>query len=212
MEIKRFVCNPFQEITYLLYDDTKEAVIIDCGCAEEKERQRLLDFIERKELRLVKLLNTHLHIDHVVGNAFINEAFGLSPMAHKGDLPIYEKTLEQAKIFGFPIKETPPAIKTFISDGERITFGNETLEILHIPGHSPGSICFYSPSEAVMIVGDVLFQRSVGRTDLWGGDSNTLINGIKRKIMTLDDETLIAPGHGNSTTVGEEREHNPYLQ
>lgn len=212
MEVKRFVCNPFQELTYILYDETKEAVIIDCGCSDAKEQQRILDFLERKELKLVKVLNTHLHIDHIIGNAFLKDHFGLSPMAHDGDLVIYEKTPEQAAMFGFPMEKTPPEVGTWLKEGDVVTFGNEKLQVLHVPGHSPGSICFYNEEEGIMIVGDVLFQGSVGRTDLWGGDTDTLLNGIKSKILSLSDEIVIAPGHGNLTTIGEERQRNPYLQ
>jgi len=212
MEVKRFVNNPFQEVSYLLYDDTKEAVIIDCGCHNSKEEQRLIDFIERKELKLVKVLNTHLHIDHIAGNAFLKERFGLSPMAHDGDMLIYENTPKQAAMFGFPMEHTPPEITDILKEGDVIEFGHQKLDILHVPGHSPGSICFYNKEQGIMIVGDVLFQGSVGRTDLWGGDTNTLINGIKTKILSLNDEVVIAPGHGNLTTIGEERQNNPYLQ
>lgn len=212
MEVKRFVCNPFQELTYLLYDETKEAVIIDCGCSDAKEQQRLIDFIERKELKLVKILNTHLHIDHIAGNSFLKEHFGLSPMAHDGDVPLYEKTPEQAAMFGFPLDKMPPKLGTILNEGDIVTFGNEKLHVLHVPGHSPGSICFYNKEEGIMIVGDVLFQGSIGRTDLWGGDGETLINGIKSKILSLNDEIVIAPGHGNLTTIGSERKRNPYFQ
>ncbi|MDA3853515.1 MAG: MBL fold metallo-hydrolase [Bacteroidales bacterium] len=212
MEVKRFVNNPFQEISYLLYDETKEAVIIDCGCSNTKEQQRLLDFIERKELKLVKVLNTHLHIDHIAGNAFLKDHFGLSPMAHEGDIFIYERAPEQAATFGFPMEKTPPKVGTILNEGDVVEFGKEKLHVLHVPGHSPGSICFYNKEENVMIVGDVLFQGSVGRTDLWEGDTDTLINGIKTKILSLSDEIVIAPGHGNTTTIGEERQRNPYLQ
>lgn len=212
MEVKRFVCNPFQEITYVLFDDTKEAVIIDCGCSDEKEQQRIVDFLERKELKLVKLLNTHLHIDHIIGNAFIKKTFGIAPSAHDGDFPLYEKTPEQAQMFGFPMKDTPPAVETVLNEGEIVTFGNEKLHVLHVPGHSPGSICFYNKEEGIIFVGDVIFQQSVGRTDLWGGNTSLLINGIKEKILPLNDEVIIAPGHGNLTTVGDEKSHNSFLQ
>ncbi len=211
MQVKRFVNNPFQEITYLLYDDTKEAVLIDCGCSNAKERERILDYITKKELKLVKLLNTHLHIDHIAGNAFIKEQFNLDPIAHKGDLPIYEQAPQQARAFGFPLDETPPPIHTFLEEGDLILFGSQKLEILHVPGHSPGSICFLNRKQGILIAGDVIFQNSIGRADLWEGDMNLLINGIKTKILTLDNEVIIAPGHGNTTTVGEERQYNPYL-
>ena len=212
MQIKRFVNNPFQELSYLLYDDSKEAVLIDCGCSNTKEQERIADFINKKELKLVKLLNTHLHIDHIAGNAFILEQFGLSPQAHRGDLPLYEQTPQQASAFGFPLNSTPPAIEVFLEEGDIITFGNQKLEILHIPGHSPGSICFHSREQGIIISGDVIFERSIGRTDLWGSDTNTLIKGIKTKILTLDESTIIAPGHGNTTTVGEEKANNPFLR
>lgn len=211
MQVKRFVNNPFQEITYLLYDDTKEAVLIDCGCSNAKERERVLDYITQKGLKLVKLLNTHLHIDHIAGNAFIKKQFKLDPIAHKGDLPLYEQAAQQARAFGFPLDETPPPIHTFLEEGNLILFGSQKLEILHVPGHSPGSICFFNRKQGILIAGDVIFQNSIGRTDLWEGDMSTLINGIKTKILTLDNEVIIAPGHGNTTTVGEEKQNNPYL-
>lgn len=211
MQVKRFINNPFQEITYLLYDDTKEAVLIDCGCSNTKEQERISDYIKRKGLKLINLLNTHLHIDHIAGNAFIKKEFNLDPMAHKGDIPIYEQAPHQAKLFGFPLDEIPPTINTFLDEGDLIIFGSQKLEILHVPGHSPGSICFFNREQGILIAGDVLFQNSIGRTDLWEGDMNTLIKGIKTKILTLDNEVIIAPGHGNTTTVGEEKQNNPYL-
>ncbi len=211
MEVRKFVFNPFQENTYLIFDETKEAVIIDCGCSNSSEQQRLIDFIKENNLELVKSLNTHLHIDHIAGNSFIKDKFGLAPTANDGDLVIYEKTLEQAAMFGFPLNETPPAIGEVISEGDKITFGNETLEVLHVPGHSPGSLCFYSRESGIVFVGDVLFQRSIGRTDLWGGDTNTLLDGVKTKLFSLDDEVIVAPGHGTHTTIGEERQHNPFF-
>ena len=211
MEVKRFIFNPFQENTYLIYDDTKEAIIIDCGCSNKNEQQVLIDFVEHYDLKIVKALNTHLHIDHIAGNAFIKEKFGIAPTAHDGDITIYEKTPEQAAMFGFPMEQKPPQLGETINEGDIISFGNETLEVLHVPGHSPGSLCFYNKEEKIIFVGDVLFQHSVGRTDLWGGDMNTLIIGIKSKLMTLTDEIIVAPGHGDYTTIGEERRNNPFF-
>lgn len=211
MEVKRFVCNPFQEISYLLYCETKEAVIIDCGCYDAKEQQRIIDFIDRKELKLVKVLNTHLHIDHVAGNAFMKKQYNIGPSAHEGDRFIYDNTMAQASLYGFELETAPPAIEEVLKEGDQIKFGNEILDILHVPGHSPGSICFYNRSEGTIFVGDVLFQQSIGRTDLPGGDHHTLIEGIKSKILTLPEETVVAPGHGNLTTVGEEKRANPFL-
>lgn len=212
MEVKRFVCNPFQEITYVLFDESKEAVIIDCGCFDEKEQQRIVDFLERKELTLVKVLNTHLHIDHIIGNAFLYEKYNLSPMANEGDIPLYEKTPEQAKMFGFPMEKLPPKLGTPLNDGDTVCFGNTTLNVYQVPGHSPGSICFHNTEEGIIFVGDVIFERSIGRTDLWGGDMNTLLTGIKEKILILPPETVIAPGHGSLTSVGEEKSQNSFLQ
>lgn len=212
MQVKRFVNNPFQEISYLLYDESKEAVLIDCGCSNTKERERILDYIDKKDLKLVKLLNTHLHIDHIAGNAFIKKHFNISPMAHGGDLTIYEQAPQQAAAFGFPLDGTPPEIMEFIEDGDIIKFGNQELEALHIPGHSPGSICFLNRAQGIVIVGDVIFEHSIGRTDLWGGNMDQLLQGIKTKLFCLEDTTVLAPGHGNTTTVGEEKQHNPFLR
>lgn len=212
MEVKRFVCNPFQEITYVLFDESKEAVIIDCGCFDAKEQQRIVDFLERKELSPVKVLNTHLHIDHIIGNSFLFEKYGLSPMANEGDKPLYEQTPEQAKMFGFPMDKMPPALGETLNEGDTVCFGNSTLKVYQVPGHSPGSICFHNSEEGIIFVGDVIFERSIGRTDLWGGDTETLINGIKQKILTLPPETVIAPGHGSLTTVGDEKNYNTFLK
>lgn len=211
MQVKRFVNNPFQEISYLLFDETKEAILIDCGCSNTNEQERIIDFMEKRNLKLVKLLNTHLHIDHIAGNAFIKDHFDINPEAHKGDLPLYKQAPQQAQALGFPLTDTPPTIDQFIEEGDTITFGNQTLEALHIPGHSPGSLCYYSREQAIVIAGDVIFEHSVGRTDLWGGSTNLLLQGIKQKLLCLPDETIIAPGHGNTTTVGEEKMHNPFL-
>ena len=212
MQVKRFVNNPFQEISYLLFDESKEAVLIDCGCSNAKEQERILNFIENKELNLVRLLNTHLHIDHIAGNAFIKKHFNISPMAHRGDLAIYEQAPQQAAAFGFPLEGTPPEITEFIEDGDLISFGQQNLEALHVPGHSPGSLCFLNRAQGIVIAGDVIFERSIGRTDLWGGNFEQLLHGIKSKLLCLDDATVLAPGHGNSTTVGEEKQYNPFLR
>lgn len=210
IKIEKFVFNPFQENTYLLYDETNEAVIIDPGCFAEKEKNLLNKYISQNNLTPVHLLNTHGHIDHILGNEFVSKTYNLPIKAHRADEFLVKNAVNHAFAFGMEIKEIP-GIDIFIGEEEKISFGNSELEIIHIPGHSPGGIVFYNRNQAFMIVGDVLFEDSIGRSDLPGGDFNLLINSIKHKLFPLGDNIKVYPGHGPSTTIGRERVYNPFL-
>lgn len=209
IQIKTFTFNDFQENTYILFDESKEAIIIDPGCYEKEERDQIIDFVETKHLKVTSLLNTHCHVDHVLGNKFVKEYFKVPLQIHKLD----EATLRTVKVYapnyGFVNYEDSEPDK-FIAEGDKIHFGNSELKVLFVPGHAPGHIAFYNTEEKICIAGDVLFHRSIGRTDLPGGNFDTLINSIHTKIFMLDNATVVYPGHGPSTTVGEEKKHNPF--
>ena len=208
--VKIFVFNPFQENTYVLYDDSRECIIIDAGNSTAEENKQLTEFFAEKSLQPVKLINTHGHIDHILGNSWFEKEYSMQTCAHRSDEPIIRGAKEHGYLFGIHM-ETPPPIGTYLSEGDPVKFGNSVLKSLHIPGHSPGSLAFYSEEDAFVIVGDVLFQGSIGRTDLPGGDYTTLINEITNKLFTLDDEVVVYPGHGPETTIGNERKYNPFF-
>ena len=210
MEIASFVFNPFAENTYLLFDDTKECVIIDPGCYTPEEEKTLARFIESKQLNPVRLINTHFHIDHVLGNKFIADSYGLLPEFHKESLFFYEMQPQIARTYGLDY-HAGPAAQHFLTDGDHIRFGRSTLEVIHVPGHSRDSICLHHPESRTLIAGDVLFRDSIGRTDLPGGDYDTLITGIRQKLFTLDGDTRVYPGHGPLTTIAYEKDNNPFF-
>lgn len=209
MKIKVFTFNQFLENTYLLYDETGECVIIDPGCYASFEREQLDLFIQENNLKVVKLLNTHCHIDHVLGNLHVKEKYGVSLLIHKTDLATLESVKSYAPVYGFP-KYHPADADVFLEDGDEVTFGKSKLKVLFVPGHSPGHIAFYNDEQKILIGGDVLFKDSIGRTDLPGGDFNTLIQSIHNKIFTLGDDVEVFPGHGPSTKVGVEKVTNPF--
>ena len=210
MQIKTFTFNAFAENTYVLYDDTGECIIIDPGCNTSAERQQLDGFILREGLEPVALVNTHCHIDHVLGNDHISEKYGLQLVAHKGEIPVLEACEMVSKMYGIPYTPSPE-IAIYLDEGEELTFGDTSLQVFYTPGHSPASISFYHVGSGILIAGDVLFQRSIGRTDLPGGDFDTLISSIRTKLFTLPDDTVVYPGHGPTTTIGEEKKYNPFL-
>ncbi len=209
--IKSFEFNYFQENTFLLYDETREAVLIDCGCCRKEEEKELTDFILENKLTLKHLLCTHLHVDHVFGNGFIHKTYGLSPEANKLDVEKLPSPDEQAKLFGLRQHVENVPIEKYIVGGEIIKFGTSELQVLTVPGHSPGSVAFYNQKNGFAIVGDALFAGSIGRTDLWGGNQEVLVAAILDKLLSLPDETIIYPGHGPETRVIDEKFNNPYL-
>lgn len=210
INIKAFVFNPFQENTFLLYDDTKECVIIDAGCNEDKEFNQVDEFIKEKDLVVKSIINTHCHIDHIMGNAYLVNKYKVPSIAHKEDMPLMERSKDMAAAFGFEVDE-PPIPNHFVNEGDEIKFGNAVLNVKHVPGHSPGSIALYNDAEKFVIVGDVLFAGGIGRTDLPGADYDTLISSIKEKLFTLNGDIVVYPGHGESTTIGHEKESNPFF-
>ena len=212
MKVKSFTFNPFQENTYVIYDDSKECIIIDPGCYNEKERTELRRFITAESLKPVKLINTHCHIDHVLGNKFTIELWDLELYMHKEDLPLLENAGNISKMYGLEDYEGSPSPKYFLDQGDTLNFGDSRFNILFTPGHAPGHICLYSQENNLIIAGDVLFERSIGRTDLPGGDHNTLINSIKTQLFTLPNKTQVFCGHGPNTTIGYEKKYNPFLK
>ena len=212
MNIKSFTFNPFQENTYIVYDSTKECLIIDPGCYTDAERKELRAFIEEKGLTPVKLINTHCHIDHVLGNKFTCEEWNIQLHMHKEELPILEKVESVGKMYGLAEYEVSPHPKHFLAHKDTLAFGESSFEVLFTPGHAPGHICLYNKRNSLLIAGDVIFQRSIGRTDLPGGNHKTLINSIITQLFPLPNETQIFCGHGPSTNLGYERKHNPFLQ
>lgn len=212
LKVHHFTFSPFQENTYLLYNEAKECLIIDPGCYTPEERETLEAFITTHELQPKRLLNTHAHLDHVFGNAFVYEKYGLLPEMHRGELPILEAVPLIARQYGIPQVKASPLPKNYLEEGMQIVLGEDVLDILFVPGHSPASIAFYNAKEGYVIGGDVLFQQSVGRTDLPGGDMQTLLHSIRTKFFTLPDATVVHAGHGPATTIGAERRDNPFLQ
>ncbi len=212
MNIHTLPLNPWQVNTYILSDETNECVIIDPGCFSEEEQQQLTGFISDNGLKPVRLLHTHLHLDHVFGTRFVSEEYNLKPEAHPDDEFFIGITKEYASLFGVTIDEDPPPLGNYLNDGDEVKFGNSTLTVIHIPGHSPGGVTFYNEKEGILIAGDVLFRDSTGRTDLPGGDYDTLISNIKNKLLTLPENTVVYPGHGPSTTIGYEKKNNQFLR
>lgn len=210
IQVDFFTFNPFQENTYILSDETKECVIIDPGCYESFEKDELKVFIETQKLKPVKLLNTHCHIDHVLGNNFIAGKYKLQLELNFLEIPLIRAVSDYAPQYGI-FCEPPPEPFAMLNESDVVKFGNSELKILFTPGHSPGSICFYSETDKIIISGDVLFQMSIGRTDLPGGDYDTLLKSIREKLFTLPDEVEVYPGHGPKTSIGFEKRNNPFL-
>lgn len=210
--VAKFTFNPFQENSYVVYDETKECIIIDPGCFTQNEKDQLVDFIEKNDLKPTRLINTHCHLDHIFGNRFVAEKYNLELEIHKGEIPVLEAAPMVSKNYGIPFPEPSPPASKFLEEGDLIQFGNTELDVLFTPGHSPASISFFCKKDKYLIAGDVLFQGSIGRTDLPGGDFATLITVIKNKFLPLGDDVKVYAGHMGETTIGIERMTNPYLQ
>lgn len=212
MEVKSFEFNPVAEHTYVLYDATKECVIVDAGCYFPEEQKVLSDFISNNNLQVKHIINTHLHFDHVFGINYVTSKYNLGLEAHEGDQILLDQYKQQLQMFGFPDDGQPAAqISKYLTEADTIKFGNQELRIFHVPGHSPGSIVFYNEKGKSLIVGDVLFRGSIGRTDLIGGNHEQLISGIKSKLLNLPEDVVVYSGHGPSTTIGYEKSNNPFL-
>jgi glyoxylase-like metal-dependent hydrolase (beta-lactamase superfamily II) len=209
--IKKFTFNPFQENTYILFDETKECVVIDPGCYDRDEKAILLNFIEENSLNPVQLLNTHCHIDHVLGNYMISNEYNLKLAAHELEVPVLEGSHFWGSQYGIK-GDLSPKIEQFLDEGDCVKFGNSKLDILFVPGHSPGHIAFLNNDEKFIINGDVLFQGSFGRYDLPGGNLATLAKSIQTKLFTLPSNYKVYAGHMGETTIGIEKQSNPILQ
>lgn len=207
--IKSFVFNGFQENTYVLYDQTKECIIIDAGCYEKYEQNELAAFVEQNKLRVSLILNTHCHVDHVLGNFFVKEKYNVKLLIPTKEEAVLKSVKVYAPTYGFQLyQEILP--DGYIDDSSTISVGNQRLRVLSVPGHSPGHVAFYNAEHKILIGGDVLFRNSIGRTDLPGGNFETLIESIHQKLFTLPDEVVVYPGHGPETTIGFEKKTNPF--
>jgi glyoxylase-like metal-dependent hydrolase (beta-lactamase superfamily II) len=210
VKVKKFVVNPLQENTFLLSDETGECVFVDPGFYFDVEKEEIKKYIADNRLTPVKIANTHCHFDHIMGVEFIRNEYNIPFLAHPEDDFWVERAIDQGKMFGFEMEPVNPP-DSFFAEKQILKFGNSEFEIIHVPGHSPGHVVFYSEKEKIIIGGDVLFYGSIGRTDLPGGDHQTLISGIKNRLFTLPDETRVYCGHGPETTLGFEKASNPFL-
>jgi glyoxylase-like metal-dependent hydrolase (beta-lactamase superfamily II) len=209
LSIEIFTFNPFQENTYVLYDETNEAVVIDAGCYDRDEEKELSQFIADKKLSVKAILNTHSHIDHILGAYYVKDKYKIPLLIHRLDESTLRSGKVSAQMFGID-NFTEATADGYLTEGEPVKFGNQSFDVLFLPGHAPGHVGFYHAKEKVLMGGDVLFNRSIGRTDLPGGNYDTLIESIHKKIFTLPNDVVVYPGHGPATTVGEEKVENPY--
>ena len=212
LKIQRFEFNPFQVNTYVVYDhQSKEAMIVDPGMFFPEESDRLNGFISGNGLKVVRIVNTHLHLDHIFGNQAAAEHFGMTPYAHSADMPLGKSLAQQARNFGIPESYVrQPEEFQPINDGDSFKIGSDEIKVIAVPGHSPGGIALYCPAENWVITGDSLFQSSIGRTDLPGGNHQQLVEAVRTRLLTLPQQTVVYPGHGPSTTIEAEM-YNPYL-
>ena len=211
LSVRTFTFNPVEENTYILYNEQNQCCIIDPGCYFPEERDELKTAIEKSGLTPILLLNTHCHLDHVFGNKFIHDVWGLTLHIHEKEKPMLDLAPESGLMWQMPFENYEGEL-IYLKEGEKIKLGNDELEIRFTPGHSPGSICFYHEAGGFVIGGDVLFNSSIGRTDLPGGDFDTLINSIQTQLFTLPDETKVYSGHGPVTTIGFEKMNNPFVK
>lgn len=212
LKVARFTFNMFGENTYVVYDPTsREAVIVDPGMIDDEERNALDSFIERNSLKVTHLINTHMHLDHVFGNPHVMAQYGVKTSASPQDAFLGEGLNQQSA--RYHLKGMPQSVGVDIplKDGDVIKVGDGQLHVLAIPGHSPGGLAFYDKEDGWVITGDSLFDGSIGRTDLPRGDMATLVNAVRSKLLTLPDNTVVLPGHGGETTIGQEKVHNPFL-
>jgi glyoxylase-like metal-dependent hydrolase (beta-lactamase superfamily II) len=209
-QIQRFAFNPFQVNTYVIYDETHECVIIDPGCHTEEEKKMITGYIRENELKPVRLLQTHCHIDHIAGMVFISKEYGLKPEAHPSGLLFIHHSAKTAFVYGFDGLETmDPELP--LKEGDSIRFGKTELEVVETPGHADGSVCFINHRDKYVVTGDVLFYQSIGRSDLPTGDYDLLIKNIREKLLSLPHDYTVYPGHGPETSIGFEAYSNPFL-
>lgn len=211
MKVIKLTYNAFQENTYLLLGDNNECVIVDPGCLSSSEKEHISQVINQEDLNVVAVLNTHAHLDHIFGNRFVIEKFGVDLYAHKDALPDYTQSIHASKLYGFTNFEESPEPTKWLNEGDVLNFGSISLKVLLVPGHARGHVAFYNDAFGLVINGDVLFKGSYGRVDLPGGDFETLKQSILNKMFLLPDETVVYCGHGPETTIGDEKKNNPIL-
>lgn len=210
LQIKVLTFNAVQENTYVLFNEFKECIITDPGCYSDDEKEALKNFIEKNGLKPKMLINTHCHLDHVFGNKYVAEAYQLTLHIHKDEEEMLQMAPASGLMFNLPFDNYTGEL-IFLKEGDTISLRDDILKVIEAPGHSPGSICFYCEKQKFIIGGDVLFYQSIGRTDLPGGNHESLIKNIKEKLFTLPDDVKVYSGHGPATTIGDEKKHNPYL-
>ena len=210
LKVKSFVFSPIQENTYLLYNEFNECLIIDPGCYFPEEQDELKAFITQSNLKPWMLLNTHCHLDHVFGNKFVAETYTLILQLHEKEKLLLDYAPTSGLMYNMPF-DNYAGDYIYLKEGDVVKLGEDELKVIEAPGHSPGHICFYCEKQNFIISGDVLFNRSIGRTDLPGGDHETLLKNIREKLFVLPDETVVYSGHGSVTTIGEEKKQNPFL-
>lgn len=210
IKLQLFTFNPFQENTYLLSDESGRCIIIDPGMYDKDEQEQIVKYLTKNKLTPEAIINTHCHADHVLGCSFMAENYNIPFFFHADETSLLQHVEEYGAVFGLQVSSPPPAGK-HIEDGEIFSFGDSELKAIHVPGHSAGSLAFYSEPDQFVITGDVLFNSSIGRSDLPGGNHDTLINSIRSKLLVLPRETKVFPGHGPSTTIGAEHDTNPFL-
>jgi len=211
IQIKKFVFNTFMVNSYLLYDETGEAVLVDAACYGDDEEQELGDFLASNNLKLIRNLNTHCHIDHVLGNGHISRQYGIGPEYHAASVPFFHTAREIGHSFGFTLGEIPEP-ERHLADHETVHCGRSSLKVMYTPGHAEGSVCFYNEPQGFVITGDVLFKDTIGRTDLPSGDFDQLMESIRTRLFKLPPSTVVYPGHGPETTIGYEMANNPFIR
>ncbi len=207
--VQSFIFGPFQENTYVVYDESTKGAIVDPGCYHPQEQAKLVEFVESKGLQIEMIVNTHCHIDHVLGNQFTKTHFGVPLLIPEKEIETYRSVKVYAANYGFPGYQEAE-VDGYLTANEPLNIGNNQWEVIFVPGHSPGHLAFYHPQAKICLAGDVLFNGSIGRTDLPGGDYQTLIDSIQGEIFKLDDEVVVYSGHGPVTTVGHEKKTNPF--
>lgn len=211
LHLHHFTFNPFQENTWLIWADNLDCIIIDPGCYSLQEKKQLQDFIKERGLNPVRLINTHCHIDHVLGNPFVHREYGLTPEIHSLELSLLNAVESYGSMWGIQSEPQPEPLLS-LDNLDDIILGDERIQLLFTPGHAPGEVSLYSASQGFVIAGDVLFQGSIGRTDLPGGNMDVLLESVRTQLFTLPDNTTVHSGHGPSTTIGNERLHNPFFK
>jgi glyoxylase-like metal-dependent hydrolase (beta-lactamase superfamily II) len=211
LKIEQFTFNPFGENTYVLSDETGQCVIVDPGCYTKEEKEELSRYIDDNGLKPVKILLTHAHIDHVLGINYLTGKYNLPIVMNEIEVELLRSAAVYGQMWGIQVEPSPEP-SSFLKEGDQFKFGNCSLDVYFTPGHSPGSLCFLHRESLQLLAGDVLFNESIGRTDLPGGNFETLERSIKDKLYTMDERVIVYPGHGPSTTIGHEKKHNPFVR